>query len=454
MSMLVPLTLTTLAQQAYSFIAIAIASYLGGAKVLGTVQSISFPAECITMLGVALCTGFAVSIGNAYGQRDSDKVRTYAGTSLRLSVLAGIAVSFVSYLIAPLVISLMSVPSEVADNAVAYLRCISFAALFAYPANSLLATLRSTGSQSITLLIILLSGAFNAALDALMLSPGISAGTLGLGMAQVMTYALIFVLSWIRLMRRDESKADALCVPNRYLWNSFDDTVAKQMLATGIPLAATTAGFQITTCFVQADVNSYGLTVSSAYGIANRIDSISWSLASSMGMTMTVLTSQVLGEEEDKERALDTIEGIRKALWNINLLVLLPLVMLLILLSHSLGALLSGSEEIAQHVQSIFATIGCLMCVYAQGEVLAGVLKGSGDGRTPLLVNIIGIMGVRLLWIFLVSPYVHSAEFACLAMPVSWIATLGLALVAYRKWVEKFLGHKVIFYISSTPMQE
>lgn len=455
MAMLVPLALTTLVQQAYLLIAIPIAAYLGGAKVLGAVQAVSFPVECAIVLGVSLCAGFAVSIGNAYGEGDDGRVGAYAGTSLWLSVGAGALVGIVSWMLAPAIASAMSVPTDVSGDAVTYLRCMSVVILLAYPANSLLATLRSTGSQSTVLLVVMLSGAWNAALDAVMLSPGISTGVLDLGVAQVVTYALMLVLSLWRLAGSSFHLNGGAMVSARCLLTSFDGVAARQMLGTGLPMAAMAAGFQASTCLVQADVNSYGLTASSAYGIANRINSISWSLASSMGMTMTVLTSQILGEEkEDRTRALDVIEGVRKALWSINTNVLLPVVMFLILSSYPFGLLLSGSEDMARQVQGMFAVIGCLMCVYAQGEVLMGILKGAGDGRTPLLISIIGIVVTRLSWVFLISPHVRSAWFACLAMPVSWVILLILAMMAYRNFVRKFLGRDVIFRISSSFMQK
>ena len=59
-------------------------------------------------------------------------------------------------------------------------------------------------------------------------------------------------------------------------------------------------------------------------------------------------------------------------------------------------------------------------------EILAGFLRGFGVSMPPALVSLIGVCGVRILWIIAVFPRLHTFSGLMMVYPVS----LGVAALA------------------------
>jgi len=73
-------------------------------------------------------------------------------------------------------------------------------------------------------------------------------------------------------------------------------------------------------------------------------------------------------------------------------------------------------------------------------DIMSGALRGYGYSLPPAIVALIGICGVRLVWIYTV--FVNHRDYLTLIMayPVSWlVTTVVLAAVYYqcRKYILK-----------------
>ena len=70
-------------------------------------------------------------------------------------------------------------------------------------------------------------------------------------------------------------------------------------------------------------------------------------------------------------------------------------------------------------------------------DVMEGVLRGLGRSTTPMVSAILGVCGIRLLWIFVVFyPVVNFEDLSFLNLlyityPLSWIVTLSIHLITY-----------------------
>ena len=76
-------------------------------------------------------------------------------------------------------------------------------------------------------------------------------------------------------------------------------------------------------------------------------------------------------------------------------------------------------------------------------DVTTGVLRGMGTSLAPMLISVLGICGLRILWvqtIFQIPAY-HTPESLYISYPISWTLTfcahLVCFLVIYRKLLKK-----------------
>ena len=64
-------------------------------------------------------------------------------------------------------------------------------------------------------------------------------------------------------------------------------------------------------------------------------------------------------------------------------------------------------------------------------EVLANMLRGLGSAIAPSVVTVVGICGVRMLWIYTVFAVDRVLDILYISYPVSWIVTAATLFVCY-----------------------
>ena len=78
-------------------------------------------------------------------------------------------------------------------------------------------------------------------------------------------------------------------------------------------------------------------------------------------------------------------------------------------------------------------------------EVATGTLRGMGISVAPMLMSILGVCGIRIMWIFTVfrMPEFHTPESLYISYPISWLATFVFQFIAlifiYRKKSKNYI---------------
>ena len=64
-------------------------------------------------------------------------------------------------------------------------------------------------------------------------------------------------------------------------------------------------------------------------------------------------------------------------------------------------------------------------------DLFPGALRGMGYSTVPMILSIIGTVGVRIIWIYGLFPSHRSLTFLFLSYPVSWIATIIMQVICF-----------------------
>ena len=67
------------------------------------------------------------------------------------------------------------------------------------------------------------------------------------------------------------------------------------------------------------------------------------------------------------------------------------------------------------------------------GQALGGLdaLRGMGYSSVPMILSVIGTVGMRILWIFVFFPLHRSLYFLFISYPASWLATIIMQVICY-----------------------
>ena len=60
-----------------------------------------------------------------------------------------------------------------------------------------------------------------------------------------------------------------------------------------------------------------------------------------------------------------------------------------------------------------------------------GALRGMGYSAIPMLLSIIGTVGTRIVWIFMIFPRHRSLDVLFISYPASWLITIILQVICY-----------------------
>ena len=72
-----------------------------------------------------------------------------------------------------------------------------------------------------------------------------------------------------------------------------------------------------------------------------------------------------------------------------------------------------------------------------------GIIRGMGRSTVPMILCLIGTVGVRILWIFFFFPHHRTLRYLFISYPVSWIATILMQLAYFfiiRKEIHRELS--------------
>ena len=86
-------------------------------------------------------------------------------------------------------------------------------------------------------------------------------------------------------------------------------------------------------------------------------------------------------------------------------------------------------------------------------DVSTGALRGMGASMIPMIISVLGVCGVRILWIYTIFriPAFHTPASLYVSYPISWIITFLCQLAAYLYIFKKQARRAEIPVIADAP---
>ena len=425
----IPIVLTGVLQIVYSMADnIVVGRFSSDPYALAAVGSTSSLTNLVLNILLGIAAGTGVVVAQYYGAKEYTFVNETVHTAVTFSALGGVAVGALSFIISEPVLILMGTKSEVIAGAVLYFRIISIG----IPASSMYnfgaAVLRSVGNSKTPLIILATSGFINVLFNLFfVIVCGMSVG--GVALATIISqYLSAAAVLFVLYRKRGECYGftpKRLGINKRHL---------ARMLRFGIPAGIQSCMFSLSNVFITGAINSFSSPDPvTAYTIACNIDSISFTVMNAFSQTAMTFTGQNFGA------------GKRKRINKVLLYSLLQVFAIGILVTQLQiyfaetisGFFMSPDLESRDAVLAITIDISVVLLstyfICGLLDVIGGALRGIGYSLSPMMVNIVGICGVRIVYIFLLFPLeaLHTPIGLMYCYPLSWTVAL-LAMAAIR----------------------
>jgi Na+-driven multidrug efflux pump len=95
-----------------------------------------------------------------------------------------------------------------------------------------------------------------------------------------------------------------------------------------------------------------------------------------------------------------------------------------------LGIYTSDAEVISCGMEILlYTTVTYFLCGLM--DLFPGAMRGMGYSLVPMIISIIGTVGLRIVWIFWVFPKNRSLDVLFISYPASWILTILMQLACF-----------------------
>lgn len=384
----------------------------GGTLGMAAVGSTTPIATLLIMLFVGLSLGANVTIAHAVGAGDRERANRCAHTAVVLALL-GVVVTILMELASRPVLQCLSVPPEIFNDALIYLRVyllgIPAILLFNFEA----AVFRSVGVTRMPLAALAISAALNVVLDGIFVA-FLGWGAAGVALATVLCYIVSSGFLFTRLLKADE----AIRIDPRRL--RIDRESVTKIVRIGLPAGIQGSFFSLANILIQTCINSLGAQVVAASSAALALEFVCYSLLNSFSQACTTFVGQNNGAK-NLERCRQTL----KVCLAEDAIVAIVMILLVVWQGRTLLSVFSSDAEVIDIAYVRICTIFPAYVFSMIYENMSGYLRGFGISVLPSALTAIGVCGARCLWVLVVFPASPTFSTVMLAYPVS----LGLTAV-------------------------
>lgn len=373
--------------------------------------------------GISIATTSIVS--RTWGEKDFDEARHYAGHALALTFIATGIILIIGLAFAPHLITLLRARPEVVPSATKYLRIVLFSSALGIPLMVSNAVIRAKGDTATPMFITFAMNIINI-ISSIVLAFGIGPfprmELYGVAMGTVLARNIGGFLSLAVLTTQNRGihlrLGDLIRLSRRKIariWHVAYPAVAERTLNS------------TSYAFFMGMVASLGTTVLAAHEIALNVESLAFMPSFGMSVAVTTIIGQAVGSGRGR---IGEVTVKRAILF--TMVMMLALGILFVLFAPVGVRVFRATPEVLR-LSGLALQIAALeMPMFALTFIIMGALRGAGDTRSPMYINIASITFVRLTftWLF--------------AFALGW-GLVGVWLACAMDWSARSAGLWLVF---------
>ena len=414
-----PLMLSSILQLMFNAVDIIVVGRFSGSQALAAVGSTTALINIFTNLFIGISLGANVLAARYYAAGRDKEMSEAVHTAITLALISGILMAFVGFGAARGALGIMDTPGDVIGQATLYMRIYFLGMPFFMLYNYGAAILRAVGDTKRPLVFLAVAGMANVALD-LLLVIVIPLGVAGVAVGTV-TSQMISCILVLRCLYKSEGSYQI-----RFSRLTIKGVYLKRIFQVGIPAGIQSTVINFSNALLQSSVNSFGSTAMAGYTAANNI--LSFLYVSVNAVTQACMSFTRQNYSVGKQKRMDRV-----------------LLDCMVLSAGVAGVLGVGAYVFGSQILKIYTSepnvIQCGLEILAITTVpyflcgimdlLPGALRGMGRSAVPMVLSVIGTVGIRILWVYVFFPQHRSLYFLFISYPGSWIVTIAMQAICF-----------------------
>ena len=415
----IPLMLSGILQLLFNAVDIVVVGKFSGSHALAAVGSTSALINLFINLFIGISLGANVMAGQYYAAQKHKEMSETVHTSIMFALVSGIFMAFVGAFLAKWALRMMDTPDDIINLAALYMKIYFLGMPFFMLYNYGAAILRAVGDTKRPLVYLVVAGVINAALN-MVLVIVFNLGVIGVGVATVISEMISCVMV-LKCLWKSEGSYQLRFSKLKIQW-----IYLRQLFKVGLPAGIQSIVINFSNVLLQSSVNSFGSVAMAGYTAANNIFGFLYATVNSFTQTCMSFTSQNYGVK--KWKRMDKV--------------LIDCVILSVGVTFALGSGVYIFGDQLLHIYTsdpnvvewgmqvlLYTTVTYFICGLM--DLFPGAMRGMGYSTIPMILSIVGTVGIRIFWIYCIFPSHHSLDILFISYPLSWTVTVIMQLICF-----------------------
>ena len=414
-----PLMLSGILQLLFNAADVIVVGRYAGSQSLAAVGSTSALINLLVNVFIGLSVGVNVLVAQYYGAKKEDDVNETVHTAVAISLVSGVFLVFVGFLLSRPLLELMGTPEDVIDKSTVYMKFYfaGMPVIMLYNFGS--AVLRAVGDTRRPLYYLTIAGVVNVLLNVFFvtqLNMDVAGVALATVLAQVISAGLV-----VRALMQSEG-----CLKLELKKLRIDKSKLKRIVRVGLPAGMQGAIFSISNVLIQSSVNSFGSIAMAGNTTAQNIEGFIYTAMNAVYQTNLSFTSQNYGG-----RKFSRLNRITLTCIGVVTVVGLVLGLSCYGAGEFLVGIYSSDPEVVQYGLTRLSVFGMTYFICGIMDTMVGAIRGLGYSILPMCVSLTGACAFRIVWIYTIFQWNRTLMTLYLSYPASWIVTTIAHVVCF-----------------------
>ena len=420
----VPLFIGNIFQQLYNMVdSIIVGNFVGpnALGAIGTTNSLNF---LFFSLVAGLSVGIGIIVAQFFGSNNEEKVKDTIGNAIWIVLISSVIMACIGFFVAKPVLVLLRTDKVILGDATAYLKVTSIGICCTGLYNGVSSILRALGDSKTPLIFLILASLVNVVLD-LWFVLGLGWGVVGAGVATAFSQFLSAVTC---IFYAYKSNTYFRLKKKNLKLNSY---IVDKSLRLGIPVALQNSLIAFSLIVLQAIVNGYGATFTTAFTVISRIETLVQQPFMSLGAAVSTYTGQNLGAGKTDR----VVKGFNSS--NVmNVMFSAVVLVLFWTFTSPIVSIFGKDAEVLRIASDGLRITSCFYVFLGLIYTTRNVLNGAGDAMFSLFTGIVECIGrVGFAYPLTLIPFLGSYG-VFVATGITWMLNGLFSLIRYKrgKW--------------------
>lgn len=414
-----PLMLSGILQLLFNAADVIVVGRYAGSQSLAAVGSTSALINLLVNVFIGLSVGVNVLVAQYYGAKKEEDVNETVHTAVAISLVSGVFLVFIGFLLSRPLLELMGTPADVIDKSTIYMKFYfaGMPVIMLYNFGS--AVLRAVGDTRRPLYYLTIAGVVNVLLNVFFvtqLNMDVAGVALATVLAQVISAGLV-----VRALMQSEG-----CLKLELKKLRIEKSKLKRIVRVGLPAGMQGAIFSISNVLIQSSVNSFGSIAMAGNTTAQNIEGFIYTAMNAVYQTNLSFTSQNYGG-----RKFSRLNRITLTCVGVVTVVGLILGLSCYGAGEFLVGIYSSDPEVVQYGLTRLSVFGTTYFICGIMDTMVGAIRGLGYSILPMCVSLTGACAFRIVWIYTIFQWNRTLMTLYLSYPASWIVTTIAHVVCF-----------------------